>query len=162
MRQAREALERPMTARKLAAGFFLASLLLPVPAWACELGATSPWFASDAELVAGTRDIFVGRVVGQRTDTDDRTEFRQEYEMEVVERIKGTPPPRVWIGSFTPASRPDDRGRVSLGPDCKMQAKFESGRTYLIFREAYHPKGYELIASDRDAWLATVRRLALN
>jgi hypothetical protein len=147
--------------RGLTAWLFLFVCLLPARVDACELVGSSPWFATDAELIAATTEIFVGRVTAERPDATDPASFRREYELEIIERIKGNPPVRVWIGGFTPTARSDPRGRVSFGPDCRMQAHFEAGQRYLVFRNAFHPKGYEHIAAGRNAWLATVRRLAL-
>jgi hypothetical protein len=147
--------------RGLTAWLFLFACLLPARVDACSFVGSSPWFATEAELAASTAEIFIGRVTSQRSDGSDPTSFRREYELEVQERIKGNPPVRVWIGGFTPVARPDPRGRVSFGSDCRMQAQFEVGQRYLVFRNAFHPKGYEHIAAGQDAWLETVRRLVL-
>lgn len=174
---ARERGIRTMRMRMRMTLFVMCVWILPASLDACELTAWSPWFSTEAELVAGTTEIFIGRVLGERPETSDRREsatvnddvrsryqwsFHLEYEMEVVERIKGMPPDRVWVGPFAPVDRAaeaNSRGRVAYGADCKMLARFERGQRYLVFRGSFHPKGYERLVVDDDPWLETVRTL---
>jgi hypothetical protein len=40
-----------------------------------------------------------------------------------------------------------------------MIGRFEAGRHYLVFRGAFHPKGYEELTEGGSAWLERVRDL---
>ena len=142
----------------------VAMCLLPSRSFACDLVSTSSWFWTEAELVMKTPLIFVGQVVAVRPGTGDT--FRADYEVEIVEPIKGAAPSRrVWLEQFAPPAavaleQPQPRGRAIHGPDCKLWTAFTVGKRYLVFFGAFHPKGYELVADADDAWLKTVRSLA--
>ena len=148
------------------------SLMMTVVVWsamsavspdvaACD-GGTRDWYWTESELVAQTPEIFLGRVIDSRSN--ETYPGRRDYLLEVVESIKGaTQPPMRWIGPFRPVNpevRASGEGRVYFLGDCGLGGSFQTGRQYLVFQDSRHPKGYELIASDNDAWLKTVRRLA--
>jgi len=147
------------------------SLVVTVVVWSA-ISAASPdvaacdgelrgWSWTESQLVAHTPEIFVGRVVDARSNETDP--FR-DYLFEVVESIKGAAqPPLRWLGPFRylqPDAGTSGAGRVTVTPACGIAVSFQTGRQYLVFRDSNHPKGYELVASDNDAWLKTVRRLA--
>jgi hypothetical protein len=148
------------------------SLMIPVVVWsamcgvspdvaACD-GGSRGWTLTESELVAQTPEIFLGRVIASRSN--ETNPLRYDYLFEVVESIKGArqPSPR-WLGPFRSVSSEipaANEQRVTVLPDCGLGGSFQTGRQYLVFQDSRHPKGYELVPSDNDAWLKTVRRLA--
>ena len=147
-------------------------LLITVAAWgvmgvlsseaaACDLMSEAPWFWTEAQLVARTPEIFIGRVIDTRSNGENSG--RVDHLFEVIESIKGADKaPRRWLGPFRPGdltSTVKGQGRAFYDSACQLAVGFSTGQQYLVFRDSFHPKGYELIVSPDDAWLKTVRNL---
>ncbi|MEO0442292.1 MAG: hypothetical protein AAFZ92_00920 [Pseudomonadota bacterium] len=94
----------------------------------------------------------------------------------VVERIKGSPPLRFEITGL----RADDSqanadfnrhndlkfwvyantGNFKRTSDCNIYGYFRANRQYLVFIDKpHHPRSFELITADDDAWLAEVKKI---
>lgn len=149
-----------------------ASLLMTVAAWAvinvfppeaaaCDLSIGAPWFWTEAQLVARTPEIFLGRVIDTRSN--EQNPWRVDHLFEVIELIKGgDKAPRRWVGPFYPGALTPPvkgQGRALYSPACELFVGFTPGQQYLVFQDSFHPKGYELIVSPDDAWLNAVRNL---
>lgn len=137
----------------------------------CELPDSSSWNWTTKRLIDSTDRIVLARVVSVVDDPKD--ELRADYELETLEVLKGKTSAkkgsRFWIKNqmwpgYTKAEPKAFRdgpkpGRAMHDKDCKLTLGFLPGKTYLVFVDSFHPKGYELIENPAsDEWLGYVRR----
>lgn len=129
----------------------------------CNLPPESPWFWTDKALIDRTPTLILARVVGIR---EHDSEFA-DYDFKVVNLIKHSSNFKTKQGQiFTlrnfawPSFKvPNQKGRAVRGIDCRLLVGFQKDQNYLIFLDAFHPKGYERIKDPRrDDWYSFVLR----
>ncbi len=124
-------------------------------------------------LVIRSNQIVLAKLKSVQAPTEQYG--KAEYTFEVVESIKGNRTEELMLkGHEFQADEKSDfgghqdkdfwkasGGRARTNADCSVSASFEAGKLYLLFpNEPHHLKGFELISSEKDAWLTKVRKLA--
>jgi hypothetical protein len=131
---------------------------------ACKLSPVSTWFWTPEELTEHTETVFVGKTL--RSKAHSAVPYFRDYEFEVVEVLKGViNEKKIWLQRFAPESfiapSTQEKGRAAYAKDCKILTSFRPGNFYLIFLNAFHPKGYEQLANreyQSSPWYADVKK----
>ncbi|MBX3022018.1 MAG: hypothetical protein KF799_10110 [Bdellovibrionales bacterium] len=133
-----------------------------LPASACRLPKTDPWFWSKSELVKRTDSILLAKAIEISPPKKAQGDRRGwNYTFDVLEVLKGKRTTRALIENFeAPSSGADFKGKMRslYNSACEVAVGFEVGKTYLLFLKSFHPLGYEEIRDSDDPWLAEVRK----
>lgn len=131
------------------------------------------------ELIERTSTIILARVGGPSEISHKIEKHRKLAQFETIEALKGEMPtsftiPNGLFVSGQPVPAQDFDGHTGLAfweklatrqwntTYCMMLPYFLQDRTYLLFLDIPHWRGYEEIVADDDLWLGAVKRLIRN